>query len=148
MRGTWRCDGCVSWWSHQIETFSASLALFTGNSPVTGEFPAQPVTWSFGVFFDLRQNKRSSKQPRGWWFETPSCSLWRHCNGFTFQTAHHQTVKHVTLLEDARRAWLVSSSSLEHVVRISNRIIILNSGLWFFSPKLYKYDGAHDSFYA
>ena len=47
-----------------------------------GEFPAQrPVTWSFDVFFDLRLNKRLSKQPWGWWFETPSWSLWRHCNG-------------------------------------------------------------------
>ena len=45
-----------------------------------GEFPAQrPVTWSFDVFFDLRPNKRLSKQPPGWWFETPSWSLWRHC---------------------------------------------------------------------
>ena len=26
--------------------------------------------------------KRLSKQSRGWWFETPSRSLWRHCNGF------------------------------------------------------------------
>ena len=25
-------------------------------------------------------NKRLSKQSRGWWFETPSRSLWRHCN--------------------------------------------------------------------
>ena len=33
-----------------------------GNSPVTGEFPAQrPVTRSFDVFFDLRLNKRLSK---------------------------------------------------------------------------------------
>ena len=43
----------------------------------TGEFPAQrPVTRSFDVFFDLRLNKRLSKQSRGWWFETPSRSLW------------------------------------------------------------------------
>ena len=26
-------------------------------------------------------NKRLSKQSWGWWFQTPSCSLWRHCNG-------------------------------------------------------------------
>ena len=26
-------------------------------------------------------NKRLSKQSWDWWFETPSCSLWRHCNG-------------------------------------------------------------------
>ena len=51
---------------------------FTG----PGEFPTQrPVTWSFDVFFDLRLNKRLSKQPWGWWFETPSWSLWCHCNG-------------------------------------------------------------------
>ena len=50
---------------------------FTG----PGEFPAQrPVTRSFDVFFDLRLNKRLSKQPWGWWFETPSWSLWRQCN--------------------------------------------------------------------
>ena len=50
---------------------------FTG----PGEFPAQrPVARSFDVFFDLRLNKRLSKQPWGWWFETSSWSLWRQCN--------------------------------------------------------------------
>ena len=38
---------------------SASLAICAGNSPVTGEFPAQrPVMRSFDVFFDLHRNKR------------------------------------------------------------------------------------------
>ena len=69
------------WWRHQMETVSALLALCLGNSSVTGEVPSQrPVTRSFDVFFDLRLNKRWSKQSWGWWFETPSCSLWRHCN--------------------------------------------------------------------
>ena len=50
---------------------------FTG----PGEFPAQrPVTWNFDVFFSLHPNKRLSKPPWGWWFETPSWSLWRQCN--------------------------------------------------------------------
>ena len=31
-------------------------------------------------FFDLRPDKRLSKQSWGWWFETPSHSLWRHRN--------------------------------------------------------------------
>ena len=66
---------------HQMETFSALLVLCAGNSPVIGEFPAQrPVTWSFDIFFDLRLNKRLRKQSWGWWFETPSYSLWHHCN--------------------------------------------------------------------
>ena len=74
-------DSDDPWWSHQMETFSALLAICAGNSPVPGEFPTQrPVTRSFDVFFDLRLNKRLSKQWRGWWFETQSCPLWRHRN--------------------------------------------------------------------
>ena len=46
------------------------------------EFPTQrPVTRGFDVFFDLRLNKRLSKQTWGWCFETPSWSSWRHYNG-------------------------------------------------------------------
>ena len=74
----------IAWWRHQMETFSALLAICAGNSPVPGEFPAQrPVTRSFDVFFDLRPNKLLSKQSRGWWSETPSRPLWRRCNGIT-----------------------------------------------------------------
>ena len=74
----------LQWWRHQMKTFSALLALCAGNSPVTGEFlPQRPVTQRFDVFFDLHRNKRSSKQLWGWWFETPSRSLWRHCNDTT-----------------------------------------------------------------
>ena len=38
--------------------FAALLTICAGNSPITGEFPAQrPVTRNFDVFFDLRLNK-------------------------------------------------------------------------------------------
>ena len=67
-----------------MEAFSALLAICEGNSPVPGEFPAQrPVTRRFDVFFDLRLNKRLSKQSWGWWFETLSRPLWRHRNEST-----------------------------------------------------------------
>ena len=80
------------WWRHQMEIFSALLALCVWTSPVTGEFPAQrPVTRSFDVFLDLRLSKRLSKQSWGWWFETPSRTLWRHSNGcMTFKCRIHQ----------------------------------------------------------
>ena len=74
---------CLSfpWWRHQMETFSTSLAICAGNSPASGEFPAQrPVSRSFHVFFDLCLNTRLRKQQWGWWFETLSRPLWRHCN--------------------------------------------------------------------
>ena len=71
-----------TWWRHQMETFSALLALCAGNSPVTYELPTQrPVPRSFNIFVDLRLNKRLSKQWLYWWFETPSRPLWRHYNG-------------------------------------------------------------------
>ena len=67
-----------------METFSALLAICAGNSPVSGEFPAQrPVTRSFDIFFDVRLIKRLSKHSRGWWFETLSHPLWRHRNDTT-----------------------------------------------------------------
>ena len=67
--------------------FSSNGSIFRVTGPLCGEFtgpgefPTQrPVTRSFDVFFDQRLNKRLSKQPWGWWSETPSSSLWRHRN--------------------------------------------------------------------
>ena len=64
----WTCifnmvaDACMathSWRLHRLEIFSALLALCVGNSPVTGEFPAQrPVTRRLACFFDLRPANR------------------------------------------------------------------------------------------
>ena len=77
----WNVPETITWWRHQMETFSTLLALCAGNSPVTGEFPSQrPVTQSFDVFFDLHLNKRSNKQSWSWWFEAPLHPLWRHSN--------------------------------------------------------------------
>ena len=71
---------------------------------VTGHLWAQrPVTRSFDVFFDLRLDKRLSKQSWGWWFEVTWCPLWRHCNDtfcvlFVYQNSY-ESVK--SLLPDA-----------------------------------------------
>ena len=78
----------ITWWRHQMETFSALLALWAGNSPVTREFPPQrPVTRSIDVFFDLCLNQRLSKQSRRRWFEALSRPLWRPCNGDSLVSA-------------------------------------------------------------
>ena len=64
-----------------MESFSTSLALCVGSSPVTGEFPSQgPVTWSFDVLFGLCVNKRLNKQSWSWWLVTPLRSLLCHGN--------------------------------------------------------------------
>ena len=58
-----------TWWHHQMKTFSALLVFYTGNSPVTGDFPTQrPVTRSFDVFHWSASET------------TVSRSLWRPCN--------------------------------------------------------------------
>ena len=102
----------TSWRRHQMETFSALLALCAGNSPVHGEFPTQrPVTRSFDVFFDLRLNKRLSKQPWGWWFETPAWSLWRHRN----VTDLSQTSKVVSFGE-----WICNSTPHSTLYNVRN----------------------------
>ena len=73
---TWSLIG----WAH-IQNEHCQECWLAGNSPVPGEFITQrPVARSFDVSFDLRLNKRLSKQSWGWWFETLSWSLWRHCN--------------------------------------------------------------------
>ena len=57
------------------------MPLCVGNSEVTVECPSRrQMTRSFDVFFDLRQNKRLSKQSKPRCFETQSRSLWCHCN--------------------------------------------------------------------
>ena len=102
--------GLLSWWRHQMETFSALLALCAGNSPVSGDFPTQrPVTRSFHVFFDLRLNKRLSKQSWGWWFETLSRSLWRHCN----------------VSRDSLYRYVINAQNLGLILNISNMCLSL-----------------------
>ena len=58
-----------------METFRRYW-LYEGNPPVTRGFLLQrPVTQSFDAFFDLRLNKRLSKQSRRWWFQTLLCVI-------------------------------------------------------------------------
>ena len=66
----------------------------------TGYRSQRPATPSADVFFDLHLNKRLSKQSRRQWFETPSRSLWRHCNVAVFvavrQFSTHTLLCHIT----------------------------------------------------
>ena len=70
-----------TWWRDQNGNIFRATGHLCGEFTGPGEFPPQrPVTRSVDVFFDQRMYKRLSKQPWGWWFETPSWSLWRHRN--------------------------------------------------------------------
>ena len=66
---------------------SSNGNIFRVTSHLCGEFTGPrwiPLTKASDAelwcFFDLRPNKRLSKQWWGWWFETPPCPLRRHRN--------------------------------------------------------------------
>ena len=136
----------VAWWRHQMEPFSALLDICAGNSPVTDEFPAQrPVTRSIDAFFYLRLNKRLSKLLWDWCSETPSRSLWRHCNGAlrTSQMTRCQIFNHnrlVVVFFDPSFWTIANLADLMHELvyempheLIITRWIINCIGLWVMS---------------
>ena len=55
---------------------------FTGHRWIPLTKASDAEIW---CFFDLRLDKRSNKQSRRRWFQTPSCSLWRHSNAMGFR---------------------------------------------------------------
>ena len=91
-RSVYRCEMLLAMLPTRPRNFGNMMTASNGNifrvtGHLCGEFtgprwiPTQrPVTRSFDVYFDLRPNKRLSKQSWGWWFETPLHPLWRHRN--------------------------------------------------------------------
>ena len=91
--GTW--DHTKGMWAHILNLVkvyfhnaSSNGSIFRVSGPLCGEFTGHrwiPLTkgqWRGALMFSLicAFNKRLNKQSWGWWFETPSRSLWRHCN--------------------------------------------------------------------
>ena len=105
MYAWWRHQ--MAWWRHQMKKISALLAICAGNSPAS-------VTRSFDVFFDLCLNKRLRKQSWGWWFETLSPPLWRHCNvnGKPRKISRHFTRSLESCLSNVKRVARVWSKFL------------------------------------
>ena len=86
----------MSWPRDWHDVIFRVLALCEGNPPVAGVFPSQrPVTRSIGVFFDVRLNKRLSKQSGSRWFETSWCSIWRHYDDSNLIYRHSRTLARV-----------------------------------------------------
>ena len=70
-----------SWGRHQKETFPRYWPFVRGIHRPLVNYPHKGQ-WCGSLMFSLicALNKRLSKQSWGWWFETPSRPLWRHCN--------------------------------------------------------------------
>ena len=79
------------------------------NSPHKGQPSQRPVTRSFGVFFDVPLNQLLSKQSWGWWFETLSRPLRRHCNGWNvlpLNNVNQVTIFFQNLVQTLSRFWM------------------------------------------
>ena len=63
---------------------------FTGHRWIPFSNVSDAELW---FFFGLRSNKSLSKQSWVWWFETPSRSLWRHCNCILNRLFRHRSKK-------------------------------------------------------
>ena len=83
-----------------MKTFSALLPICAGNSPVTDDFPTKSqLRGSLMFSLILCLNRRLSKQPWGWWFETPSWSFWCHCNEFSYNSFKLAFVNQIALIK-------------------------------------------------
>ena len=81
--------------------------------------PRRPMTRSFNVFFDLRLNKRLSKQWWGWWFKTPLRLLWRHCNAFSWM---ENILEHISIVIAVHK-----TSTIRTPFPFHHRYIIIDS---------------------
>ena len=137
-----------------METFSALPAICAGNSSVPGEFTTQrPVTRTFDLDFDLRPNKRLSKQSWGWWFETPLYPLWRHCNDVANVLTQWGRVTHICvsnlttigsdngLSPDRRQPiiWTSAAILLIGILGTKLRRIVIETHIFLFEKNAFEY---------
>ena len=125
----------LPWWCHQWKPFPRYWPFVRGihRSPVNSPHKSQ---WRGALmfFFDLRPNKRSGKQSWGWWFETPSRSLWRHCYdacSYPSTIVTSETIRHVNVTHaEVHGAKQLGASGVENFLKHKNyRVLWLKTGL-------------------
>ena len=116
----WSQQDDVIRWKHFLRYWLLVRGIH--RSPVNSPHKGQ---WCGGVFFDLRLNKRLSKQSWGWWFDTLLRPLWRHCNELTLKKAKytvHPCVCSVGYIHYA-------SKELMHGMRNHRKIMVMRLNL-------------------
>ena len=97
-------DDVIKWkYFPRYRPFVRGIHRSPVNSPHKGQ-------WRGALVFSLicALNKRLSKQSGGWWFETPSCPLCRHCNDRTIVVSRYCTVYDTTILHSALRLQILN----------------------------------------
>ena len=74
-------DFSMSNWC-KIQWFFRDVFIFTNSKNFSWNSMIFPWSWKTSEFqWFFKSCGNPGKQWWGWWFETPSRSLWRHCNG-------------------------------------------------------------------
>ena len=118
---------------------SSNGNIFRGTGHLCGEFTGHrwiPHTKASDVFFCLRLYKPLSKQWWGWWFETPSCPLWLHCNVYLKDLSlislddRYQTWIYIFIFSrnDAARHWLTRRCRMTSHGHMASWDILANIG--------------------
>ena len=124
---------------HRMSMMTSSNGnIFRVTGPLCGEFTGHwwiPLKKASDAelwyLFILCLNKRLSKQSRGWWFETLSRPLWRHCNAeIVIGSLHNESKRtyHGTEIQrrniTSRHLWYMSTRNARSLFRsrISNPI--------------------------
>ena len=141
-------------WKH-FPRYWPMCGEFTG----PGEFPAQrPVTQSSDVFFDMRLNKRMSKQPWGWRFGNLSSrlhvsnsgtrtlfdwkcgvSVFHSCNirivwGLWSQSNFHDMI--ISIVNISWLHWIINCLVVMHPYALSHNKAVLNWNKFVWSIRL------------
>ena len=130
-----KCEAFKSW-RHMMTSSNGNIFRVTGL--LCGEFTGHrwiPRTKAsdanFDVFFELRLNKQLSKQSWGWWFETPSCSLWHQCNDYetTWQHAVY-LVNDVTIYFCDFDIYCLALKRFSQMYQLRRYILLLLQHFW------------------
>ena len=105
----WYTDKKFSWnddliqWKHFPRYWPFVRGIY--RSPVNSPHKGQ---WRGALMFSFicTWKKPLSKQSWSWWFETPSCILWRHCNEIQYHHSILDIVLNIFTIAIANTTWI------------------------------------------
>ena len=153
----------IAWWRHEMETFSALLAICAGNSPVPGEFRSQ---WRGTLMFSLIcvwingwVNNREAGDLRRYRahyavtvmtkfseysdiiIRTVTCGCWKMSNGKNWTKICRATSRYWSVIE--HNWYVMATLDHNHYVYIDREIYTLHIH-W---SQLFKYTHTHINIY-
>ena len=120
-------------WIHVHMMTSSNGNIFHVTGPLCGEFTVHrwiPLTKAsdveFWCFLWSAPNKCLSKQSWGWWFGTPLCHSWRHCDDFIWYV----------LMQFETKCYINRSLIIKHILLTrEHKLLPINSATNYYRSK-------------